>query len=58
MGPYSYILCICCDILQGEWANFVHISYQDQVPGLADACKISIGSMPNCNNHGNIFLKF
>ena len=49
MVTFSYILCVCCD--------FIHIWYSNQIPCVADACKIPFGSMPNLSNYGNIFLK-
>ena len=39
-------------------AHFIHIWYSNQVPYVANPCKISFGCMPNLSNYTNIFLKF
>ena len=44
--------------LREEWVYFIHIWSSNQVPCVADACKISFGPMPNLSNYVNIFLKF
>ena len=45
-------------ISKKKWVDFVHIWYSNQVPCVADICKIVFGSMPNLSNYCNIFLKF
>ena len=38
--------------------DFLHIKAHDQVPWVADACKIEFGSVPNCSNYDQFFIKF
>ena len=44
--------------LREEGVDFIHIWYSNRVPCVADASKISFGSMPYLKNYGNVFLNF
>ena len=44
--------------LREEWIDFSYIGYSNQIPCVADACKIAFGSMRTLSNCDNIFLKF
>ena len=60
MATFSYILCICCGITAKN--GLILFKFGNQVPCVANTCKISFGSMlcmlPNLSNYANIFLKF
>ena len=44
--------------MREEWVEFIHIWYSNQVPCVADACKISFGSMRSLSNYGTIVSNF
>ena len=60
MTIFSYIVCICCDILEKNDGLILFLFgtvISNQIC-LADASKIAFGYVPNLSNYGNIFLTF
>ena len=57
MANFSYVLCICYDISEKIVLIFIHIWYSNEVPCVADICKIAASSIPNLSNYGNIKKK-
>ena len=56
MGTFSYILCICCDIVEKN--GLLVFMVGNQVPRVADSCKTPFGVIPNVSTYANMFLKF
>ena len=50
-------MCLLRYLLNGR-IDFDHIWYSNQVPCVADICKISFGYTPNLSNYCSIFLTF
>ena len=54
MAIFSYILSVL--VISEKNGECVHIWYSNQVPCVAEACKITFAAVPNLSNYGHFKL--
>ena len=53
---FIYVVFVVISQSRMEWIDIIHIWDSNQVPYVAEACKVSFGSVPNWSNYGHIFI--
>ena len=53
---HFFINVVCAVISREECVGCVHIWYSNQVPCVADACKIAFVAVPNSSNYDHFFI--